>query len=208
MKWFIIEGNIGSGKTTLIRKLKGNEEFEVIEEPVELWRSIKDGQGKNLLDYFYSDIERYSYLFQTMVFKTRLMSLDTPQEKEYRFSERSIWTDKHIFGKNCIESGTMNEMESACYSQWYNWLETHFKPKPTGIIYISCDPEKCLERIKKRGREEESSISMDYLKNLHNNHEDWLNNWTETPMLKIDNNIDDQWNSIMDQVNDFIKKTN
>ena len=39
-KWYIIEGNIGCGKTTLIRQLKSRDDFEVIEEPVEVWKSI------------------------------------------------------------------------------------------------------------------------------------------------------------------------
>ena len=51
-KWFIIEGNIGSGKTTLINKLKSNNDYEVIEEPVSTWLSIKGDNDKNLLGLF------------------------------------------------------------------------------------------------------------------------------------------------------------
>lgn len=204
-KWFIIEGNIGSGKTTLVRKLKDREDTEVIEEPVDLWLSIRDDDGKHsLLDLFYSDSKRYSYLFQTMVFKTRLMSLDHEQEKSIRFSERSIWTDKYIFGENCIENNMMNAIEAKSYYKWFNWLEKHFEPNPAGIIYIQCSPEKCMERIKKRAREGEDLISYDYLKQLHNKHEKWLTTWTKTPVLIIDNEKDDNWDCIMKQIEEFI----
>ena len=206
--WFIIEGNIGSGKTTLINKLKENNDFEVIVEPVDVWLSIKGDSDKNLLGLFYDDPHRYSYLFQTMVFKTRLQSLDKPQEKDIRFSERSIWTDKYVFGKSCIESGKMNKLEANCYHTWFDWLEEKFNPAPDGIIYVKTSPEKCLERIKVRSRSEEDSIPLAYLKELDDRHNSWLEKWTKTPVLTIDNEEDDKWNYILKQVNSFINKNN
>lgn len=45
------------------------------------------------------------------------------------------------------------------------------------IFYLRTSPETCLERLKRRGRHEEvSTISLDYLKNLHDLHESWLCN--------------------------------
>lgn len=203
-KWFIIEGNIGSGKSTLVDKLSQRSDAELIPEPVDVWLSIKGNDNKNLLHHFYDDMDRYAYLFQTMVFKTRLQSLDKPQEKPIRFSERSIWTDKYVFGKTCIDDNKMNQLETNCYHTWFNWLEEKFRPQPTGIIYIKCSPEKCSERINKRGREEESHIPLSYLEKLHNLHEDWLNNWKYTPVLILDNEIDDNWDSILKQVDSFV----
>jgi len=207
-KWFIIEGNIGSGKTTLINKLKSNNNYEVIEEPVSTWLSIKGDNDKNLLGLFYEDPTRYAYLFQTMVFKTRLQSLDHPQVKPFRFSERSVWTDKYVFGISCIESGKMNNLEKNCYYTWFDWLEEKFNPKPDGIIYVKTSPEKCLERIKHRHRSEEDSIPLDYLKELDDRHNNWILNWDKTPVLVIDNEEDNQWNKILDNVQNFIGNTN
>jgi deoxyadenosine/deoxycytidine kinase len=205
-KWFIIEGNIGSGKSTLVKKLSLRDDSEVILEPVDVWQHIKGDDNKNLLQAFYDDMNRYSYLFQTMVFKTRLQSLDKPQEKPYRFSERSIWTDKYVFGKTCIDDKKMNTLEAECYHTWFNWLEEKFFPQPSGIIYIKCSPEKCSERINKRGREEESHIPLEYLKTLDNHHNDWLDNWKLTPVLIINNEVDNNWDEIMNQINEFIHK--
>jgi deoxyadenosine/deoxycytidine kinase len=207
-KWFIIEGNIGSGKTTLINKLKNNSNFEVFEEPVEVWRNIKGSNEQNLLGLFYEDPVRYSYLFQTIVFKTRLQSLDIIQQKNIRFSERSIWSDKYVFGKSCIENNKMNELEKNCYYQWFDWLEEKFNPIASGIIYVKTSPELCLERIQQRARGEENTIPLSYLKELDDRHNLWLDNWTSTPVLIIDNNnnIDNinHWNNILDQINNFI----
>ena len=40
-----------------------------------------------------------------------------------------------------------------------------------GIIYIRCEPNICNERIRKRGREGESSIPLNYLERIHEKHE-------------------------------------
>ena len=70
---FIVEGNIGSGKSTFLTRVKEilKDDVQVIYEPLDEWLSIKDETGKNILDYFYSDMERYCYAFQSMAFITR-----------------------------------------------------------------------------------------------------------------------------------------
>jgi len=202
-KWYIIEGNIGSGKTELLNKLNENINCEIITEPVEVWQNIT-GNGKNILQQFYEDPSRYAYLFQTIVFKTRLQSIDKPQLKLIRFSERSIWTDKYVFGKSCIESNRMNELEKNAYYQWFEWLEEKFFKTPDGIIYLKCSPEKCYERMNRRGRNEESTVSIEYLKEIHLNHEEWLNSWMKTDKLILNNDNDNDWNNIIRQIKHFI----
>jgi deoxyadenosine/deoxycytidine kinase len=203
-KYILIEGNIGSGKTTLLDKLSNNDKFEVIREPVDLWLKIKGSNGKNLLQEFYEDPTRYAHLFQTMVFITRLQSIEHEQTKETRFCERSILTDRHIFGKSCINSGKMNELEINCYNIWFDWLETKFTRKPDAIIYLQCSPEKCYSRIHKRSRDEEAGVPLEYLQELHNYHEEWINNCTDIPTLTINNDIDNNFDSIIDEINNFI----
>lgn len=189
-KWYIIEGNIGCGKTTLIRQLKAREEFEVIEEPVDVWKNIINEDGDNILGLFYKESKKYAYIFQTIVFKTRMMALEHKQIKNIRFSERSIWTDKNIFSKNCYEIGFMNTIEKNTYDIWFNWLESKITRKPDGIIYLRAEPEICFERVHKRDRSEEATVSIEYLKNIHDKHEDWLNTdkmYGDIPIYVIDN---------------------
>jgi len=202
-KWFIIEGNIGSGKSTLLNKLSEQNNIEIIQEPVDKWLEIKDENNKNLLEYFYSDMERNSYMFQTMVFKTRVDALDKPQIKPFRYSERSIWTDRYVFGKMCLEDKKMNSIETSCYKYWFDFLEKKFNPNPNAIIYIRCSPQKCLERINERGRDEETKIKLEYLEKLHNSHEEWINNWKKTPVLIIDNEQDNNWENMLNKINHF-----
>ena len=174
-RWYIIEGNIGCGKSTLILRLKQEEAYEVIDEPVELWKSITDENGNNVLGLFYKDPARFAYLFQSIVFKTRMMALEAPQVKPVRFSERSIRTDKHIFSASCYELGYMSVLEKKTYDMWFRWLEQKISRRPTGIIYLKVAPEVCLTRMHTRDRNEESSVSLEYLTQLHTKHEEWLN---------------------------------
>jgi deoxyadenosine/deoxycytidine kinase len=203
-KWFIIEGNIGSGKSTLLEILNNMPKIETIPEPVDIWLNIKDNTGKNLLQYFYDDMNRNAYMFQKMVFITRCEVLDKVQIKPIRISERSVWTDRYIFGRTCIEDSKMNSIESVSYKYWFDWLESKFKPKPDGIIYVKCSPKKCMERINKRHRNEESTIPFEYLSKLHDYHNEWFDNWIQTPLLILNNEEDNNWDTILKQVDIFI----
>lgn len=189
-KWYIIEGNIGSGKTTLINKLKEQQNIEVLEEPVIKWKQIKDEKGENILGLFYQNPQKYAYLFQTIVFKTRMMDIETPQSKPIRFSERSIWTDKNVFSKNCRELGYLNEIEKNVYDTWFYWLENKLERKPNAIFYLKAAPEICMDRIHIRNRQEETNITLDYIKSIHEKHEEWLNDkeYQGIPVYIIDNN--------------------
>ena len=69
-----IDGNIGSGKSTLINILKDEFRFDeniiFLDEPVNEWLQINDGTT-NILDYFYNDKKRWAYTFQNLAFITR-----------------------------------------------------------------------------------------------------------------------------------------
>ena len=66
---FSIEGNIGSGKSTFVEDLRNKlpktmkgRELIFLQEPVELWREIKD-DGKDIIQLFYEDKNKYSFSF-------------------------------------------------------------------------------------------------------------------------------------------------
>ena len=69
-----IEGNIGVGKSTFIEILKSNwEDCEIITEPVDMWKTIVNSDGKNILQTFYEDIPRWAYSFKNIAFITRMI---------------------------------------------------------------------------------------------------------------------------------------
>jgi len=182
---FFIEGNVGTGKSTLLKILE-NGGNKVIYEPVNEWNNLINKNGKNLLEEFYGDQERYAYVFQSIAFRTRIKNLINCEPDT--FVERSIFTDRNVFAKTCYESGKMNDIEWADYTSWFDWLTETFQIKPKGYIYLRAKPEVSYERIKNRNRSGEEAISFEYLKELHNKHENWL--MDEPNVLVLDVNDD------------------
>lgn len=170
----LLEGNIGAGKTSLGKVLKDADGFEFLEEPVDRWRQ---GFANNLFEMFYNDMQRWSFTFQIMAFITRAKTWGEILEHvdaEKVILERSIHTDRNVFAKNLYEVGAMNDSEWALYQHLWDFLALNYTEDPDKIIYLRTPAEVCLERIKMRGRSEETQISLDYLKRLEDLHDEWL----------------------------------
>lgn len=189
-----IEGNIGSGKSTLLdllrKKYNENQNIIFVDEPVSEWNEIKDGE-KSILELFYNDKEKYSFTFQILAYITRLRKLLDVLEKSNKdnviICERSIYTDKYVFAKMLYQQGYINEIEWKTYNYWFDTFRE--KTLPNTIIYVKTDPEICSNRVKKRNRNGESSIAIEYLNHCHNLHEEWLNENYDNIVI-IDGNIE------------------
>ena len=212
-----IEGNIGSGKTTFLDFLKSQENnpFNIIYEPVDEWTSIKDDSGKNLLEHFYEDQNKWSFAFQINSFISRVNRIDTVTKEHnsnINIIERSVYTDKECFAKNCFETGKMTAIEYNIYCRWHQLLCDNFSIKPRAFIYLRTDPNVSHERIIKRNRGGEDGIPIEYLTLLHNLHDNWLINEKENgiPVLIIDitENIyetEESKKEIILRINNFIE---
>ena len=178
-----VEGNIGAGKSTLIKFIGENFECNTSQEPVDSWLSLRDGD-KSILDKFYEDQKRWSFAFQMNCFISRSNQVKALPKQGRNFIERSIYSDK-IFASNCFANGMMDPIEMQIYSNWSNWLEYELCPKVDAIIYLRSTPEVSYDRIKQRSRTGESDIPLEYLQQLHELHDQWLTT-TDIPVLTID----------------------
>lgn len=177
-----IDGNIGSGKSTLIKKLQEKTNLVVITEPVDSWMKMYDENGKNLLELFYENQEKYAFLFQLTAYITRLQTWRDANQDNIIISERSIWTDFHVFAKMLYDDKKITQLEYNIYLLWIQGFQQEFKLEK--IIYINTTPEKCYERIHKRNRDGEV-IPLDYLKKCHDYHVSYL---SDRNYLLIDGN--------------------
>ncbi len=194
----IIEGNIGAGKSTFLKILAQSiPEIDPVLEPTNKWQN--NDPNNNLLDLFYRDTKRWAYTFQSYAFisriQTQIENLKKSSGNAIQTLERSVFCDRYCFAKNCFESGTMTQLEWNIYKEWFQWLVESYTPKPTGFIYLRTNPDVCYDRLKKRGRSEESEIPLSYLQNLHTKHENWLihkqdvsHYLTDIPVLTLDCN--------------------
>ena len=191
-----VEGNIGVGKTTFLQKMIGEslelqEVVEVVPEPVEKWQDVGEGHV-NLLDLFYQDQQRYAYTFQHYVFVTRMLQEkdsreNLGREKTLRLLERSVFSDRMVFVRAVHEAKCMTDAELSVYDSWFSpMVEAIPSLIPDGFIYLRADPRTCLARMMGRARSEESMVSIDYLENLHQKHEDWLATGTNGQFAQTD----------------------
>lgn len=190
-----IDGNIGSGKSTTWEMLKqayaGRDDVHFVEEPVGLWDNIKDAQGVPILTNFYKDHKAYAFRFQMMAYISRLALLrQTVRDNAGRcrviITERSVDTDRNIFAKMLYDRGDIAHDEYTIYNMWF---DEFVRDLPVaGLVYIRADPETCMERITKRGREGET-IPLEYVQKCHDYHDAWINGETvKCKKLVIDAN--------------------
>jgi deoxyadenosine/deoxycytidine kinase len=207
-----IEGNIGVGKSTFTNILQECiPSSEIVSEPVDMWLDIKNKDGKNILQTFYDDIPRWAYTFQNIAYVTRMMKIERTiraSTAENIFLDRSIDTDRFVFEKMLYEQNKIQTIEHAAYQLWCEFYY-EFVRKDIGkkVIYLRCDPETSYNRIKIRGREEEKSITLEYLKELHTAHEDWLMNNPSTLILDCNKDFEhdiESKNELINKVKNFL----
>jgi len=128
-KFYIFDGIIGAGKTTFITMLENhlntveNLKTKAILEPVELWKET------NTLAYFYNDIPKNCYEFQTFTYITRVSKviddIYNNQTVDIFLLERSIWTDRYIFME--LLKPLVGELRMNMYNMWCD-LWTYIMP--------------------------------------------------------------------------------
>jgi deoxyadenosine/deoxycytidine kinase len=170
-KVIIIEGIIGSGKTTLIHNLKAilearGKTVTIAVEPVDKWVS------SGLLGLFYSDKQRYAYTFQTAVFvdQSRVYNDAIKSNTDVILLERSLLSNT-IFAENLHDNGDMNDLEFRLYQDWSSfWGETGIFP-PNLFVYLNPIVEVAMERTRSRARRGEAGISEEYQRQIKEKHD-------------------------------------
>ncbi|XP_055222053.2 thymidine kinase 2, mitochondrial isoform X2 [Gorilla gorilla gorilla] len=148
-----VEGNIASGKTTCL----------------EFFSNATDVEG-----LMYHDASRWGLTLQTYVQLTMLDRHTRPQVSSVRLMERSIHSARYIFVENLYRSGKMPEVDYVVLSEWFDWILRNMDVSVDLIVYLRTNPETCYQRLKKRCREEEKVIPLEYLEAIHHLHEEWL----------------------------------
>ena len=83
--------------------------------------------------------------------------------------DRSVYEDVDIFAKMHEEQGTMSPEDFHTYSELFNaMVMTPYFPKPDVLIYLECDYDEVIDRIKQRGRDMEINTDPEYWKNYSN----------------------------------------
>ena len=170
-----IEGNIGSGKSTFMAKMKeamrDRPDVCFLDEPVDSWATFKDDQG-SILEHYYQDQSRWGFTFQILAYISRLSILRKALDQNYKYiiTERSLFTDKHVFCKMLYDKGIIHPIQYQIYQAWFDEFQTQHEHV---FVYLRTDPTIAHTRVHKRNRKGET-IPLDYLQDCHRYHEAWL----------------------------------
>ena len=177
MKKFVaVAGNIGVGKSTLVSLLCERLGWKPFYEPV--------AENPYLAD-FYQDMRTWAFHSQIFFLTHRLRShrqlLDHPTSA---IQDRSVYEDAEVFARNLYQQGQIDARDYRSYRELYQVL-ADFLPPPDLVVYLRASVPKLLERIKLRGRTYERRINEDYLKQLNQLYEDWIQHFGLCPVLTV-----------------------
>jgi len=185
-----VEGQIGSGKSMLLRRLKSvigeGAGITFVQEPVDEWTSIVDDSGNNILQKFYTDGPRWAFTFQLMAFITRMKVLREAREShphDILVVERSVFSDKYCFATLAKKNGIMSSLEWDIYDKLFSELMLALIDEKRAFIYVKVSVDTAISRIMKRGRPEEATITKEYLTQLHDVHEEWMGSIVDPRMI-------------------------
>tara|TARA_Y100000287_G_scaffold7410_1_gene5767 strand:- start:83 stop:685 length:603 start_codon:yes stop_codon:yes gene_type:complete len=187
-----IAGNIGAGKTSLAELLAKHYKWEA---------HFEDVIDNPYLDDFYNHMERWSFNLQIYFLKSRFQQLlKIKESKKPIIQDRTIYEDAHIFAPNLKAMGLMNQRDFKNYQELFELLESLIKG-PDLLVYLRSSIPNLVNKIHKRGRDYENSISIDYLSRLNERYEAWISTYDKGEILVID--VDDL--DFVEKKDDFMK---
>lgn len=176
-KYICIEGNIGSGKTSLAKSLSQRLEGKLM---------LEEFEENPFLQKFYKDPARYAFQLELSFLAERFqqMQTETPNRdlfQEYLFSDYMI-EKCLIFSKNNLDDQSIQ-----LYRKLYDII-LKSTPKPDIIIYLHKDTDHLLANIEKRARPYEQKIEAKYLNDIYNNYLTYFKQQSQYPILFVDSN--------------------
>lgn len=172
-----IAGNIGSGKSSLTTKLAKQYNF------MPFFESVEDNP---YLSDFYKDMNRWSFHLQVYFLSSRFHQQNKLDKMNKSIiMDRTIYEDAEIFAKNLNVINMLDDRDYKNYLALYEEM-TSFLKVPDLLIYLRASVPTLVRQIQLRGREYESSISIEYLNRLNELYESWITNYDKGPKLIIE----------------------
>ena len=188
--YIVVEGNIGSGKTSLVKML--TKEFSA--------HSIYEEFSDNpFLPKFYAEPEKHAFPLELSFLAERYHQLKKELNTRNLF-HKNIISDYYFIKSLIFAEITLPEDEFDLYKKLFHIIHQKL-PQPDLLIYLYSDIERLQKNISKRGRDYESQITDDYLKKIHKGYFNFLSQQNTFPVLILNlTNID-----FVEQKEDFMK---
>jgi len=179
--YLVIEGNIGSGKTSLSTRISEQFNGKLI---------LEQFADNPFLPKFYNDPDKYAFPLELSFLAERYRQLKEDLSKQDLFKDFTV--ADYFFNKTLIfAKTTLQPDEFNLFAKLFTIINDSL-PKPDLFVYLYLEVDKLISNIQKRGRNYEKKIQREYLLNIHNGYMDFIkNNQHRLKILIIDtNNID------------------
>jgi deoxyguanosine kinase len=173
-KFIAVEGNIGSGKTSLSKKLAQDFKSELI---------LESFAENPFLPKFYKEPSKYGLSLELFFMAERYHQLKDKSVDDLflptKVSDYFFMKSK-IFAKTNLKSN-----ELLLFNRLFDIMLSSL-PNPSLLIYLHANTKRLQENIKKRGREFELEIKDEYLQSIENSYFDYLKKQRKFPVLILD----------------------
>lgn len=175
----LVAGNIGVGKTTLTERIGSRLAW---------WTGYESVSDNPYLSDFYGDMHAWSFHLQIFFLGHRAdQYLEAARDARSSILDRSIYEDAHIFARALHHLGNLNERDYLAYRKLFE-LVVDGLPRPDLLIYLKAPANVLMERIRRRARNMETGITLEYLALLDSFYEEWLGAFDLCPVLTIQTN--------------------
>ncbi|KAJ1518988.1 hypothetical protein ONE63_011405 [Megalurothrips usitatus] len=176
-----LEGNIGVGKSTVLRLLGGDARLQVVPEPLAAWQDVG---GLNMLQLYLQDLGRWAYVFHTLALVTT-WEAQRRQRRAVQVAERSVHSALRLFAALQRQDGLLGEPHMAVLHRVARTLLSEM-PRREVFVYLRAPPEVAYRRARARARPEDAPLPREYFRRLHDRLEAWLLHEEHSPVWVVD----------------------
>lgn len=173
--YIAVEGPIGVGKTTLVKRLAERLSAQVVLEAFE---------ENPFLSRFYDDRERWAFPTQLFFLMSRFKQQQELQQPD--LFRPNLLSDYHLLKDRIFAELTLGQDELLLYERVYRSLEAQIL-RPSVVVYLHAPLPTLLERIARRGRDFEKNMDPDYLAGLAQAYRRFFVRYDSTALLEVDN---------------------
>jgi deoxyguanosine kinase len=175
--YIVIEGNIGTGKTSLATRLSNDFNTRLI---------LERFADNPFLPKFYENQNRYAFPLELSFLADRYKQLRNDLANLDLFQQQTV--SDYILNKSLIfASNTLKDDELDLYERLFDIINPNL-PKPDLLVYLHKDVEQLKRNIKNRGRDYEQNIQDEYLQKLEDGYWNFFRQQQQLRILVIDTN--------------------